>query len=78
MYAALERRRDLFQCWVRYHVGFILLSCIYVDVCLWNVNQYYRKKNINPGSKVNLSMIIWVRKKLQNSPDLSFFLKKVN
>ena len=35
---------DLFQCWVRYRVGFNLLSCIYVDVCLWNVNQYYREK----------------------------------
>ena len=35
---------DLFQCWVRYRVGFILLSCIYVDVFLWTLNQYYRKK----------------------------------
>ena len=35
---------DLFQCWVRYRVGFNLLSCIYVDVCLSNVNQYYREK----------------------------------
>ena len=35
MYAALEcKRTDLFQCWVRYRVGFILLSCVYVDVCL--------------------------------------------
>ena len=50
---------DLFQCWVQYRVGFILLlyynymifflfffRCIYVDVCLRNVNQYYRKKDI--------------------------------
>ena len=48
---------DLFQCWVKYRVDFILLlycklydfffffKCIYVDVCLRNVNQYYRKKN---------------------------------
>ena len=47
---------DLFQCWVQYRVDFILLlycklydfffffKCIYVDVCLRNVNQYYRKK----------------------------------
>ena len=34
---------DLFQCWVQYRVGFTFLRCIYVDVCLWNVNQYYRK-----------------------------------
>ena len=38
---------DLFQCWVRYRVGFIRLSCIYVDVCLWNGNQYYREKKCN-------------------------------
>ena len=48
---------DLFQCWIQYHVGIILLlyynclifflfffKCIYVDVCLENVNQYYKKK----------------------------------
>ena len=35
---------DLFQCWVQYRVGFILFKCIYVDVCLRNVNQYDREK----------------------------------
>ena len=52
---------DLFQCWIQYHVGIILLlyynclifflfffKCIYVDVCLENVNQYYKKKNEEP------------------------------
>ena len=35
IYAALECKRtyDLFWRWVRYRVGFFLLSCIYVDVC---------------------------------------------
>ena len=50
MYAVL----DLFQCWIQYRVGAILLlycklsdffQCIHVDVCLRNVNQNYRKKN---------------------------------
>ena len=49
---------DLFQCWVQYCIGFIYLlyynymifflfffKCIYVDVYLQNLNQYYRKKN---------------------------------
>ena len=48
---------DLFQCAVQYRVDFIRLlyytymifffffKCIYVDVCLRNVNQCYRKKN---------------------------------
>ena len=49
---------DLFQCWVWYHVGFILLSCIYVDVCLWNVNQYYREKN---GFRKLFHSITWLR-----------------
>ena len=52
---------DLFQCLVQYRVGSILLlyynymicflflfKCIYVDFCLQNANQYYRKKNVWP------------------------------
>ena len=55
----MQAHYDLFQCWVQYRVGFILLlyyndmifflfffKCIYVDVYLRNVNQYYRKKYI--------------------------------
>ena len=67
MYAVLECKRtmNLFQFWVQYRVGFILLlyynymisfsfpfffKCIYADVCLRNVIQYYRKKSvINDG-----------------------------
>ena len=30
--------------WLVSVLGFILFKCIYVDVCLRNVNQYYRKK----------------------------------
>ena len=37
---------DLFHCWVRYRVGFILLICIYVGACLLKVSQYYRRKKI--------------------------------
>ena len=56
---------DLFQCWIQYHVGIILLlyynclifflfffKCIYVDVCLENVNQYYKKKNAKSLSDI--------------------------
>ena len=56
MYAVL----DLFQCWIQYRVGFILLlhcklydffKCIHVDVCLRNVNQYYRKNSDHKRDK---------------------------
>ena len=40
-------------------VGFILLNCIYADVCLWNVNQYYRKKIILNSKNEYFVFIKW-------------------
>ena len=58
---------DLFHCWVRYRVGFILLICIYVDACLLKVNQYYRRKKIE--------RVLSVKKKIKNA--LTFFKSDV-
>ena len=57
----------LVQCWVRHRVVFILLSCIYEDVCLWKVNQYYRKK-INGNQAMKFGQLIKYNvKNVQNS-----------
>ena len=48
---------DLSQCWVQYHVGFILFKCVYVDVCFRNVNQYYRKKKLEKQLKMSATIV---------------------
>ena len=79
---------DLFQCWVQYRVGFILLlyyncmiffyfyfisffKCIYVDVSLRNLSQYYRKKiyihtYINIYLFIYLFLMAWLTLFMQN------------
>ena len=71
---------DLFQCLVQYRVGSILLlyyiymicflflfKCIYVDFCLQNANQYYRKKMFG---QFGLCILLF---SFENQPKFIFF-----